>query len=220
MIKNERDFADGIARVKVSAPVRLAEGFCNVERYTLELEGADGVPVMQTRDIVHVGRVVGVLAIDLDRDEIVLIRQFRLAAHLATGKGDLLEIVAGHVNASEELATAAERECLEELGVKPTQMVEILNFMPSPGLVDEHTTMFLASVDASQLPKYAGAANESEQTQPIRIGIDAALMGLSRGMTCNGYLIIALQWLALNRTNFRHRLRLSAPATKATGLGC
>jgi ADP-ribose pyrophosphatase len=206
-MKDERDFTDSIAPVKVSEPIRLAEAFCNIERYTLELEGADGSPIPQTRDIVRVGRVVGVLAIDLDRDEVVLIRQFRLAAHLATGKGDLVEIVAGHVNAHENPAAAARRECLEELGVMPTQMVEIFTFMPSPGLLDEHTTMYLASVDASQLPNHAGAANESEQTRPIRIGVNTALMFLSQGMTCNGYLIIALQWLALNRANLKRILR-------------
>mgnify|MGYP001119557514 CR=1 FL=1 len=36
-----------------------------------------------------------VLPIDLDRDEIVLIRQFRLGAHLALGKVDLVEVPAG-----------------------------------------------------------------------------------------------------------------------------
>ena len=212
-MKVDRDFADSVARVRVSAPIRLAEAFCDIERYTLELDGADGAPIMQTRDLVRVGRVVGVLAVDLDRDEIVLIRQFRLAAQLATGKGDLLEVVAGHVNPGEEIAAAANRECLEELGVKPSQMVELFTFMPSPGVLDEHTTMFLASVDATRLPIHAGAADETEQTHPIRFSIDAALKGLSQGMTCNGYLIIALQWLALNRANVKHMLRPAAPAT-------
>lgn len=212
-MKEEEPFADGIASVKVSEPVRLTDGFCPVERYTLELAGVSGTPVMQTREVVRVGRVVGVLAIDIDRDEVVLIRQFRLAAHLAIGQGDLLEIVAGHVNPGEEPTSAARRECLEELGVQSIQMVKIFTFMPSPGLLDEHTTMFLASVDASKLPTYAGAANETEQTRPVRFGIDAALTGLSQGKTENGYLILALQWLALNRTDFKRMLQLGASAT-------
>jgi ADP-ribose pyrophosphatase len=210
-MKEEGAFADGIASVQVSEPVRLTDGFCPVERYTLELEGVSGTPVMQTREVVRVGRVVGVLAIDIDRDEVVLIRQFRLAAHLATGQGELLEIVAGHVNPGEEPTAAARRECLEELGVRPIQMVEIFTFMPSPGLLDEHTTMFLASVDASRLPTYAGAANETEQTRPVSFGIEAALVGLSQGKTENGYLILALQWLALNRANLKRKLQINAP---------
>ena len=53
----------------------------------------------------------GVLPLDLARDEIVLLRQFRLAAHLANGRGSLIEIVAGHVEAGELPVDAARREC-------------------------------------------------------------------------------------------------------------
>jgi len=205
------ELADDLAGVTLSAPVCLTKAFRNVERYTLELKVPSGGAVIQTRDVMRVGRIVGVLPVDLDRNELVLIRQFRLPAHLATGRGDLVEIVAGYVKAQEELDAAARRECLEELGVTPNRIVKLFSFMPSPGVADEYTTMFLASVDASQVPKHAGAANETEQTHPIRISIDTALTSLAQGMTCNGYLIIALQWLALNRVNLERLLRPDEP---------
>ena len=41
--------------------------------------------------------------------------------------------------------------------------------------------------------------DETEQTRPIRVRIDDALDALGRGTIRNGYLIMALQWLALNR---------------------
>ena len=66
------------------------------------------------RDAVRIGRVVVILPIDLDRDEIVLIRQFRLGAHLALGKGDLVEVPAGRVERGENVADAARRECQEK----------------------------------------------------------------------------------------------------------
>jgi len=47
-----------------------------------------------------------------------------------------------------------------------------------------------------------------EQTQPIRI-IDDALNALRRGTIHNGYLIIGLQWLALNRDRLPDLLRES-----------
>ena len=43
------------------------------------------------RDIVRVGKVVAIVAVDLARDEIVLVREFRIGAHLATGEGDLVQ---------------------------------------------------------------------------------------------------------------------------------
>jgi ADP-ribose pyrophosphatase len=60
------------------------------------------------------------------------------------------------------------------------------------------------------LPERSGAASESEEIVPFSIAIDAALAALAAGTFVNGYTVIALQWLALNR----HRLRelLEAPA--------
>ena len=59
--------------------------------------------------------------------------------------------------------------------------------------------MFLGVVDASRVPERAGAAAEHEETVPMRVPIDTALATLAAGTVRNGPLIIALQWLALNR---------------------
>jgi hypothetical protein len=36
----------------------------------------------------------------------------------------------------------------------------------------------------------------------MRLEIDAAFTALTRGTVCNGYLLLGLQWLALNRGRF------------------
>src|SRR5262249_15842465 len=51
----------------------------------------------------------------------------------------------------------------------------------------------------TKVPERAGAAHESEDTQPLCVDIDVALAALADGRLHNGYLIMALQWLALNR---------------------
>ena len=43
-------------------------------------------------------------------------------------------------------------------------------------------------------------ATENENDRPIAVPIDEALAALERGTLHNGPLIMALQWLALNRT--------------------
>ncbi len=75
----------------------------------------------------------------------------------------------------------------------------LFSFMPAPGINDEFATMFLAIVDSTTVPERAGAATETEDTRPLRVDIDAALAALTESKLHNGYLIIALQWLALNR---------------------
>lgn len=194
-----RCLTDRTAEARISEPQSIGAGFRPFERYAIELAQPAGGKTRFMRDILRVGATVGVIAVDLARDEIVVIRQFRLAAQLGTGLGDLVEIPAGYVDQGETPIEAARRECIEEIGIAPRALQEIYTFLPAPGILDEHATIYIAAVDASQVPANAGAADETEQTRPLRVRIDDALDALKRGSIHNGYLIMALQWLALNR---------------------
>ena len=191
--------ADAAADVTVSPPQVLAKGFHDLERFSVTLRSRDHGEIDSVRDVLRVGKVTAVLPLDLARREIVLLRQFRLPAHLATGLGELTEIVAGHVEAGETPAEAGLRECVEEIGVRPTALYEIFEFIPVPGSSDEHAFLFLGLVDAAKIPQRAGAAHEKEATRPMRVPIDTALAALAGRRMRNGFLLMALQWLALNR---------------------
>jgi ADP-ribose pyrophosphatase len=185
--------------VSLSPPELLGKGFRTYQRYRYTLPGDDPTLDVRTHDLIRFGHIVGVLPVDLARNEVVLIRQFRLPVHLANGKGELLEIVAGHVEANEQLAEAARRECIEEIGVAPSALAELFTYFPTPGGSDEQITLFLGIVDAGEVPDQAGSAAEREETRPLRVPIDAALAALAGGTMHNGLLLLALHWLALNR---------------------
>jgi ADP-ribose pyrophosphatase len=182
----------------ISAPELLGKGFRTYLRFRYTLPGDDPAHP-HTHDLIRFGRIVAVLPVDLARGEVVLIRQFRLPAQVANGRGDMVEIVAGHVEAGEQLAQAARRECLEEIGVAPRALAQLFTYLPTPGASDEEITLFLGLVDAAQVPEQAGLAAEREQTHPFRVPIDVALAALADGAMQNGLLVMALQWLALNR---------------------
>ena len=201
--------ADHRADVVIAGREVLAEGFRRYERLRVRRSG-ENVP--RPLDVLRSGPAAAVLPIDPGRDEVVLLRQFRLAAHLANGRGNLVEIVAGHVEADEQPAEAARRECVEEIGVAPGLLVELFTYLTSPGMSDEEITLFLGVVDASGVPERAGAAVEHEETVPMRVPIDAALAALAAGTVRNGPLIIALQWLALNRGRLSEIVRMSSIA--------
>jgi ADP-ribose pyrophosphatase len=190
----------------ISPPELLGKGFRTYQRYRYTLPGEDHA-LPHTHDLIRFGRIVGVLPVDLARDEVVLIRQFRLPAQLANGNGDMVEIVAGHVEADEKLIEAAHRECLEEIGVAPVALTELFTYLPTPGASDEQITLFLGIVDAAQVPDQAGAAAEREETRPLRVSIDAALATLASGTMHNGLLVLALHWLALNRGRLKEIAR-------------
>jgi ADP-ribose pyrophosphatase len=201
--------ADDRADVVIAGREVLAEGFRRYERLRVRRSG-ENVP--RPLDVLRAGPAAAVLPIDPGRDEVVLLRQFRLAAHLANGRGNLVEIVAGHVEADEQPAEAARRECVEEIGVAPGLLVELFTYLTSPGMSDEEITLFLGVVDASGVPERAGAAAEHEETVPMRVPIEAALAALAAGTVRNGPLIIALQWLALNRRRLSEIVRMGSIA--------
>jgi ADP-ribose pyrophosphatase len=196
--------ADEGADVVIADREVLARGFRPYER--LRARRADGD--VETRDLLRAGPAAAVLPIDVARGEVVLIRQFRLAAHLANGKGDLVEIVAGHVEANETPHDTAQRECIEEIGVAPQALIELFSYLTSPGLTDEEVTVFLGIVDASRAA--LAPAAEREATALLRVPIDAALAALAAGAMRNGPLVVALQWLALNRGRLAEIARTGA----------
>lgn len=191
--------ADRSAEVALETPSLIGQGFMRYERFELALARGDEPPLRQRRDLLRAGRVAAVLPIDLKHGQLVLIRQFRLAAHLATGRGEMIEIVAGRIEAGEDASVAARRECIEEIRVAPTRLLELYSVLPTPGLTDEVVTFFLGFIDASHVPARAGAAEEDEDTRPFVVTIDDAVAALEQGRLTNALLVTALQWLALHR---------------------
>jgi ADP-ribose pyrophosphatase len=193
----DSELCDQKAEAEVAGPEVQSGRLYRYERY--RVTPADRGDGALTRDVVRVGRVVVIVPLDIKRDEIVLIRQFRLGAHLAIGRGDMVELPAGRVEPGEELIEAAARECEEEIGVAPRTLTPIFDVMPSPGMSDEHMSFFLGTVDASKVLARAGASHEREETRPIRVPITRALAALQTGGLHYGAGVLGLQWLALNR---------------------
>jgi len=194
--------ADQPIELTLSEPISVGEGFRPYQRYEVTLPGAGGEPLHQRRDILRVGPVVGVLAFDPKAQCLIMIRQFRLAAHLATGKGEVVEIAAGLIEPGESAEQAAIRECQEEVGAAPYSLLPMVTFMPSPGVSDEHATLFLALMDSTKVPYEAGEPGETEFTRPLLVSVEDALAALDApfpGVAGNGFVFIALQWFALNR---------------------
>jgi ADP-ribose pyrophosphatase len=204
-MSKRRELADLTTDVVLSRPQVLAKAYRDYHRYSVTLQGKDG-PVVQERDVLIAGKVIVVIPIDVARQEIALIRQFRVPAHLANGRGDLVEFVAGRVEAGESLIEAARRECKEEIGFGPGKVAELFTFLSTPGVTDEEITIFLAAVDTTKVHEGPLITPDGEQLYVHRVSIDAAISALDRHTMRGSPLIIGLQWLALNRENITELL--------------
>ena len=71
---------------------------------------------------------------------ILLINQYRYASN-----GTLIEIPAGRLNPGEDPRLCAERELLEEVGVKAGRLERLTTIWTTPGFTDERIHLFLAT---------------------------------------------------------------------------
>lgn len=105
------------------------QGFFRLEQYTLKhtlFKGGWSQPI--TRELFRRGNCVGVLLYDPDRDEVVLIEQFRVGAVFQPQRAWLVEIVAGAIEEGESAEEVAYREALEEAGCEIQELLKIQEF--------------------------------------------------------------------------------------------
>jgi len=176
------------------------QGFFRLERYRLRhrlFNGAWSAPLV--REIFERGHAAAVLPYDPIRNEIILIEQFRAGALDAPGGPWLLEIVAGMIEDQETVEEVVKREAMEEAGCVITDLVPLYDYLVSPGGTTERVALFCGRVDTTHVGGVHGASEEGEDIQVHVVALDTAFTWLKSGRLNSASLIIALQWLALNR---------------------
>jgi ADP-ribose pyrophosphatase len=200
--------------VKIIQREDLHRGFFRLERYRLRHRlYRGGWSAELEREIFERGRTVGILLYDPDRDEVVLVEQFRLAAHLAGLSAWVLEIVAGIVDKEgESEVELARRESREEAGLELIgEPIFIHRFMPSTGGCTEVVDLFAGRVDASKADGIHGLADEHEDIKVVVLGFAQAMEQVRADAIKNGPTLLALYWLAAERERLRRKWR-SIPA--------
>ena len=180
---------------------RLHAGFIELIRWRGQFErfgGGWSEPI--ERELVLRGQGVAVLPVDLDADTVLLVEQFRPAAASMPGGAWQTEILAGVVEAGESIEAVARREALEEAGLVLTDLIPMHSYQPSPGACDETLHLFCAP---TQLPENGGVFGLSSESEDIRTRIEpvaTAIEALDAGQFGNSMTVVALHWLARQRS--------------------
>ena len=186
------------------------QGFFRIDRYRLRhrLFSGGWSPVLM-REAFERGRAAGVLLYDPVRDAVVLIEQFRLAAHLAGLSAWQLEIVAGIIDRDgESEAEVARREAKEEAGLAILgELLPIHRFLTSPGGSTETVALFCGRVDSAGAGGIHGRADEHEDIKVVVKSYGEAIRLVRDCEIDNGFTLLALYWLAANRAKLRRRWR-------------
>lgn len=193
---SDDDIRDRPSEIEVERCERTFDGFRPVDLYRLRQreKGAEDWERPVTRQLLRSPGIVAVLPCDPVTGNIVLLRQFRLGAHLATGLGMLVEIVAGGIDPGENPQTAAARELREETGLEALSLTPVVRFLSSPGISDEYIHLFIARVDERNLPIKTGH-DADEIIHPFSCTPQAAIRAADSGAISNVFTLLALNWL-------------------------
>ncbi len=126
---------------------------------TLTLADDDGAEFQ--REVVSFGHSACVLPYDPVRKVGMVVRLPRAPLLLEGVETPLIEAPAGMIEAGETAETAIRREAMEEAGVVLHEIEPVVTAWPSPGVLGERTSLFLAAYSAADR-KGAGGGLASE----------------------------------------------------------
>lgn len=186
----------------------MFNGFFKVDALTLDYDCFEGGPLRNVvREVFMRGEAVGVLLVDIQRQQIILVEQFRAGA--AAAKADnpwLLELVAGIVEPDESPEEVAGRESEEEAGCVPDKLLPLYEYWVSPGGSDEKFYLFCGLINAENVAQYGGLPDENEDIKVHTVSFEQAFNWLEQGRLNNAMTIIGVQWLMLNQSHLNRYL--------------
>lgn len=189
------------ADVELISREQCFDGFLRVDRIQLRHRlFEEGWSEVLNRELLVKDQAVGLLMFDPVKDQVVLIRQFRVGLIDENQSPWLLELVAGMVEEGEGLEQVAIREAAEESSCVPTSLVKVCDYYNSPGTSNEKVTLFCGRVDSENVEGFFGLTEEHEDIEVVVLPRSEALQAIDSGLINNAMTIIAIQWLQLHES--------------------
>ena len=186
-------------RVKIVSDTTLSQGWTRLSDYQLDYTDRNGETQRIKREVFHRTPAACILLHDRERDIVVLVKQFRLPAHLIGEPSFMIEVPAGLLD-GEDAEDAIRREAMEETGYRIRDVRFVFKALTSPGSVTEVIHFFHASIDLSdRINEGGGLADEHEDIEALEIPLDKAVTMIADGEIIDAKTIMLLQWAVLNR---------------------
>jgi len=147
--------------------------------------------VKATREVVYHGGSVVILPILAD-GRVLMVRQFRYPARQM-----LWELVAGGMEAGEQVAAAARRELEEEAGFRARTVRRLIDFYSSPGFLTER--MFL--VEARGLTPSRARPEADERITIGRFSAGQLRAMIHQGQIRDGKTLVGLLWFLCKQSS-------------------
>jgi ADP-ribose pyrophosphatase len=167
-----------------------------------QLSGDMGIPI--ERDLVRVPTAVGILPYDPTRDEVVLVRQFRVGVWGAGEPPWLVESVAGVIDHGEDAETTARRETMEETGCTLGELHFVCEYFSCPGIITERVKLYCGITDTASAGGNHGLAHEGEDIEAFVQPWNEAWKNVQNGQFLDAKLLLIMMWLSQKKESLLH----------------
>jgi ADP-ribose pyrophosphatase len=190
-----------MATKKLQASIRdrvtLHDGFLKVYRYDFEVERYAGGTARLEWEVMERGDAVAVLGHDPQRDEIVLVNEFRPGALVRGDYPYRDNLVAGAIEPGESPIEAAVREMQEEAGLELREPVLVHpGAYVSSGGTSERIALVYGKVDTSAAGGIHGAPTEREETLAVVLPAKVFIERVRSGAINDFKTLVAGYWFA------------------------
>jgi nudix-type nucleoside diphosphatase (YffH/AdpP family) len=188
------------ARIAILEDKTLWKGWSHLRGITFDFFREGRAPHRLSWEVFDRRNASAILLHNVKRDTVTLVRQLRIAAHLAGEQAYLLEVPAGFIDDGETPMQAALREAHEETGYKIVKATPAFAAFMSPGSVTEKLHGFYAAVtDADRIAAGGGLDDEQEDLEVVELAFAEAMEMVEAGEIIDAKTIMLLQWAALRR---------------------
>ena len=185
---------DNIRQLQIEV---LSDQWFTLRRATFEQRGRDGSWATTQREAYDRGNGAVALLHDPQRDTVLLVRQYRLPAHLNDHPdGMLLEAPAGLLDDGEDAEGGLRRELEEEVGHTVGSLRRLFRLYMSPGSVTEHVTFFAGTYgDHTRRDGGGGNADEGEHIDVVELSRADATHMIETGEICDAKTVLLIDRL-------------------------
>ena len=164
----------------------------------MDVRLADGAEI--AKEVIVRGDAACVLPYDAERRCALVVRLFRAPVAAVTDRLELEEACAGMLDPGETPEAGMRREAMEEMGVRLDTLEPVATIWPTPGILTERLSLFLAPYrPADRVADGGGAPGEHEGITVAERALADLAAEADAGRILDGKLFALTQTLRLKR---------------------
>lgn len=185
-------------KIKVISEEILSDNWYTLKKFTFDYLKPDGSTERQSREAYDRGNGAVILLYNLEKQTIILTRQFRLPTYINGNEtGMMIEACAGLLD-KDNPEDCIRRETEEETGYRIGEITKVFEAYMSPGSVTEILYFFVAPyTDAMRIGAGGGCADEHENIEVMEMPFTDAVAMIASGEIKDAKTIMLVQYLAL-----------------------